>query len=49
MADVMAAKSGSYWVATAPTSEYSPLTDDFSVDVAVVGGGIVAAYCGDTS
>lgn len=41
MTDIMAAKSGSYWVATAPTQQYPPLTTDLDVDVAIVGGGIV--------
>ncbi|MBW3593500.1 MAG: FAD-binding oxidoreductase, partial [Actinobacteria bacterium] len=31
----------SYWVRTAPTPGYAPLEDDLSVDVAVIGGGIV--------
>jgi glycine/D-amino acid oxidase-like deaminating enzyme/nitrite reductase/ring-hydroxylating ferredoxin subunit len=41
MADTMAAKPGSYWVATAPNPQFSSLTTDFSVDVVIVGGGIV--------
>lgn len=41
MPDIMTVKSGSHWVATGPTSLFLPLTNDFSVDVAIVGGGIV--------
>ena len=31
----------SFWIATAPSRSYPALTSDASVDVAVVGGGIV--------
>ncbi|QBQ54075.1 FAD-dependent oxidoreductase [Nitrosococcus wardiae] len=41
MADVISAKSEPYWVATAPSSSFQPLKEELSVDVAVIGGGIV--------
>jgi glycine/D-amino acid oxidase-like deaminating enzyme/nitrite reductase/ring-hydroxylating ferredoxin subunit len=41
MTDVMSAKSGAYWVATAPNPSFQPFTGNPTVDVAIIGGGIV--------
>jgi glycine/D-amino acid oxidase-like deaminating enzyme/nitrite reductase/ring-hydroxylating ferredoxin subunit len=41
MTDVMSAKSGAYWIATASHPPFQPLTGEPSVDVAIIGGGIV--------
>lgn len=41
MTDVMSAKPGAYWVATAPSLPFRPLKEELSVDVAIIGGGIV--------
>lgn len=41
MTDVMSAKAGAYWVATASHPSFRPLTGEPSVDVAIIGGGIV--------
>ncbi|MDX1655541.1 MAG: FAD-dependent oxidoreductase, partial [Candidatus Competibacteraceae bacterium] len=41
MHDIMAAPSAYYWVATAPRVDFPPLGEPLSVDIAVIGAGIV--------
>ena len=38
---ILPGRAESYWMATTPESNYPPLSGDISVDVAILGGGIV--------
>lgn len=35
----------SYWIASTPKTDYPPLDKDVTVDVAIIGGGIVGIFC----